>query len=549
MGNANSIPINLSTNNKCLTVNEGNIYEGLQLSANFCNNENNQKFDYNPTTNEIRYGDWCITSGSQIENGHKVELQNCAGTLNQKWQLSNNNILSLDNKMCLILEQNNQVGEVRDCTDTADKFTYNKINPVNNFIPKIIRNNLSIPVGSLPTAQICTLPPHTIIFLGSTGKNIYFLPNTTIQKNGPELRCLGNILKIILGPLTTIIVSYIDTDSIKREIIFKNGSLEHDLIYDMETSFSNDFKNLMSNIIDYHTLNDYQIQIKKIRTLNNIHVDSGSILISNYSGNITSEQIININNFTVPTSNINVNNRETKDYILGPYTVALLDNQYLYNSSSLPLLYESISGINIFRGITNNMIASPLNSGFAIFSVNCDLTGNQSMAIIGNYTANGSNSDIWLRNAVPPSSKYSNPIIHLGINTISSVSLAPYTKVTLFTGDNYSGPYRIIENNSPNQTVFNLCQINFANKTSSVKIDYSGSYIGYGLEASPKITYQYNSYRAACLTPNSNNISNNIRETFETGKSEYKLFWISLIILMIVIIIVLLFMIYKNRKY
>ncbi|AQN68347.1 hypothetical protein [Saudi moumouvirus] len=541
MGNATSIPINLSTNNKCLTVNEDNIYEGLQLSADYCNNENNQKFDYNPTTKEIRYGDWCITSGSEIENGHKAELRNCDGTSSQKWQLSNDYLLSQNDKMCLILEQNNQVGEVHDCSDATNKFTYNKINPVNNYIPKIIRNNLSIPIGSLPTAQISTLPPHTIIFLGSTGKNISFFPNTTIQKNGPELQCLGNILQIIMGPLTTLIVSYIDTDSIKREISFKNGSLEHDLIYDMETSFSNDFKNLMSNIIDYHILNDYEIKIIGTKILNNIHVDSGNILISNYNGNITREQSININNFSVPASNINVNNNETRDYILGPYTAALLSDQYLYNSNNLPLLYQSISGVNISRGITNNMIASPLNSGYAIFSINCDLTGKQSTATIGNYSAIGSNNDIWSRNAVPPSPKYSNPIIHLGINTISSVSLGPYTKVTLYTGNNYSGPYHIIDNNSPNQTLFNLCQRNFANRTSSVRIEYSGSYVGYGLEASPKIIYQYDTYRAVCLTPN----FSNTREAFHVMKNNYNLFWIGLFILIIVIIIIAL-LIYRR---
>nr|URM62210.1 RICIn superfamily protein [Mimivirus sp.] len=186
MGNVNRIPINISTNDKCITVGD-NIYNGLQLESQPCNNESNQIYDYDPITREIKYGDWCITAGTSVP-----ELRDCGGDVNQKWILLNDKIIS-NNNSCLSLDNITPV--LHDCNNSSNKFSYNIVNILSNNSPRIIRNNLSIPVGSIPTCQISILQPKQIVFVNRLGKNIGFTTNTVISKNSPELQCIGDIKK------------------------------------------------------------------------------------------------------------------------------------------------------------------------------------------------------------------------------------------------------------------------------------------------------------------------------------------------------------------
>nr|WBF70749.1 hypothetical protein [Megavirus caiporensis] len=535
MGNANRVPINISSNDKCITVGD-NIYNGLQLESQPCNNESNQIYDHDPTTGEIKYGDWCITARTSVP-----ELRDCTGSDNQKWILSNDKIVS-NNNYCLSLD--NMTPVLHDCNNSSDKFSYNIVNILSNNSPRIIRNNLSIPVGSLPTCQISILRPKQIVFVNELGKNIGFTANTVISKNGPELQCIGNIKKIILGPISTLVVSYLDYDNIKRDIIFKNGTLEHDLIYDLDTSFSSDFKKLIPNVTDYHIINDYSVDINNTQILSNIHVKSGNILISSYSNNSNILSPINYNYFNSPSTNINITNNENRDYILGPFSAALLGDQYLYNSSKLPLLYRGLKGVVVARGITNTMFAAPLNSGYAIFSTDCNFSGSKSMAIIGDYSIKISNHNNWIRNTVVPDSKYANPLIQLGDNSIASVAIGSYTKIILFSEDNYTGNNKIIENNSSNQTTHNLCKDNYSEITSSVKISYSESYVGYGLEPYSGQQYMYQSL--SNCQPNS---QYRVSENYQNYSSNSNKWMSILLILLVVVIIIVIIILLTGKKY
>ncbi|AVG46249.1 hypothetical protein [Acanthamoeba polyphaga mimivirus] len=534
MGNVNRIPINISTNDKCITVGD-NIYNGLQLESQPCNNESNQIYDYDPITREIKYGDWCITAGTSVP-----ELRDCGGDVNQKWILLNDKIIS-NNNSCLSLDNITPV--LHDCNNSSNKFSYNIVNILSNNSPRIIRNNLSIPVGSIPTCQISILQPKQIVFVNRLGKNIGFTTNTVISKNSPELQCIGDIKKIILGPISTLVVSYIDYDNIKRDIIFRNGTLEHDLIYDLDTSLSSDFKKLISNVTDYHIINDYSVNIDNTQILSNVHVESGRILISNYSNNPNSASTININYFNSPSTNINISNNESRDYILGPYSTALLGDQYLYNSGKLPLLYRGLRGVVVARGITNAMFAAPLNSGYAIFSTDCNFSGSKSMAIIGDYSTKISNNNNWIRNTVVPDSKYTNPLTQLGDNSIASVAIGPYTKIILFAKDNYTGNNKIIENNSSNQSTHNLCKDNYSQITSSIRISYSESYVGYGLEPYTGQQYKYQSFVSNCQSSSQYRTLENF-ENYASNSNK----WIYMLLILFVIIIIIVVIVFLTRK-
>ncbi|AZL89339.1 hypothetical protein QKC54_gp0490 [Megavirus baoshan] len=535
MGNVNRIPINISTNDKCITVGD-NIYNGLQLESQPCNNESNQTYDYDPITREIKYGDWCITSGNTVP-----ELRDCGGDVNQKWILLNDKIVSNDN-FCLSLD--NMTPVLHDCNNSSDKFSYNVVNILSNDSARIIRNNLSIPVGSLPTCQISILKPNQVVFVNRLGNNIGFSTNTVINKNSPELQCIGDIKKIILGPISTLVVSYMDFDNTIRDINFRNGTLEHDLIYDLDTSFSSDFKKLISNVIDYHIINDYSVNIYNTQILSDIHIEPGRILISNYSNNPNNISAININYFNYPSTNINITSNETRDYILGPYSAALLGDQYLYNSGKLPLLYRGLKGVIVARGITNTMLAAPLNSGYAIFSTDCNFAGSKSMAIIGDYSIKISNNNNWIRNAVVPDSKYTNPLTQLGDNSIASVAIGPYTKIILFDQDNYTGNNKIIENNSSNQSTHNLCKDNYSRITSSIKISYSESYVGYGLEPYTGQQYIYQSFASICQP----NLQYRTLENFENYTSNSNKWMSLLLIFLVIIIVIIVIFLLTNRK-
>ncbi|XWV24981.1 hypothetical protein QJ856_gp0798 [Tupanvirus deep ocean] len=523
MGNANGIPVNITSNHLCMTVpTQPNdpLNNGTQLVASHCANKSEQEFIYNPSTKELRYGTKCVdVDQSGTTNGTKVQLWSCNGSNAQKWNFGNNVITTeLDNNKCLNIEEpggfsglepsagpsggpNNRAINIHDCNMSSNqKFTRHIVrsNSIQN--PTIINNNIVIPFGSLPVVQLSLLPPHTILLVNSEGKNILMHSPATISNNSKELKCLKSIVKFIIGPLTNVELSYNDYKGDKGTMNFKNGTLEHDFIYDLKISFSQEFKDLINEIIAYNITNVPNISIQKTVQITKHHVQSGTILISKYPSNAAMLESVNIDlrNFQTPTTTINVHQESKMDYILGPYSAARLGYQYLYNSSDTPLLYHGLTGIFIKNGITNVVVASPLNSGYATFNTSCDFNGSTATALIGEYAMDNSITSHWSLARAQAGFEIENPITNIGPNKISGVIVGPYTKVTLYTDPNYGGSNKIFENNSPNEVRYNLCAENFNDMTLSIKIEYAGSYVGYGLISRTQEIYKPNTYEQTC---------------------------------------------------
>ncbi|XWV26229.1 hypothetical protein QJ857_gp0847 [Tupanvirus soda lake] len=527
MGNANGIPVNITSNHLCMTVptvsNEP-LNNGIQLVASPCANKSEQEFSYNPTSKELRYGTKCVdVNQSNTTNGTKVQLWSCNGSNAQKWNFGNNVITSeLDNNKCLNIKesssfsglepslgpsggQDNREINIYDCNMSPNqKFTRHIMQTASSQNPTIINNNIAIPFGSLPVVQLSILPPHTVLLVNTQGKNILINSPTIINNNSKELQCLKSIEKFIIGPLTNVELSYNDYKGDRRTMYFKNGTLEHDFVYDLKISFSKEFKDLINEIIAYNITNIQGISIQKTVQVTKHHVQSGTILISKYPSNAAMLESISIDlrNFQTPTTTINIYSESTMDYILGPYSAARLGNQYLYNSSNMPLLYHGLKGVAIRNGVTNITMASPLNSGYAIFYANCDFNGSMTTALIGEYAIDNNIATHWSLGRVSPGFDTENPITNIGPNKISAVIVGPYTKVTLYKDSNYGGTNKVFENNGPHEVRYNLCVENFNNVTASIKIEYAGSYVGYGLISGTPQFYKPNTYEQTCdITP------------------------------------------------
>nr|QZX43120.2 RICIn superfamily protein [Mimivirus sp.] len=189
------------------------------------------------------------------------------------------------------------------------------------------------------------------------------------------------------------------------------------------------------------------------------------------------------------------------------------------------------------------MFAAPLNSGYAIFSTDCNFSGSKSMAIIGDYSIKISNNNNWIRNTVAPDSKYTNPLIQLGDNSIASVAIGPYTKIILFAKDNYMGNNKIIENNSSNQSTHNLCKDNYSQITSSIRISYSELYVGYGLEPYTGQQYKYQSFVSNCQPSSQYRTLENF-ENYASNSNK----WMSMLLILFIIIIIIVVIVFLTRK-
>ena len=510
MENTNSVPINISGINRCIAIPEHqSVTDGNQIVMENCGGGSNQIFNYDPITKEIKYGNKCVDlEYSNTNNGTKVQLWNCNNTDAQKWNFANGSITTqLNNNKCMNVNDNTHTNNgitINDCNGGANQqFNRNIVKQVPSKIPRIIRNNINIPPGTFPAVQLAVLPPHSAMFVNPQGKNVMVRANgnTVINNNGKELQCIGSINEIVIGPLTIMVINFYDQSGKINQMQFRNGSFEHDFIYNTTFSFSESVKSTINNVASYNISREPNINIKKVMPINQ-NIQSGQFFVSNNaSTSDPKNQIINMNNFVAPNRSLNVTSNTERDYILGPFTLVTISGVNLYNSGSRPLYYNGVTGVSITNGAVSSTIASPLNSGYAVFTANCDFTGTSVTAMIGHYNFSKNLAHDTTENQGAPT----NPVDTIGNDKISGVIVGPYTKVILYADANYTGSTKVFENNSPNEVRYNLCAENFNDLTSSIKIEYAGSYVGYGLVTRTPKYYKPTTFEQSC-GPDQNNL-------------------------------------------
>jgi hypothetical protein len=512
MGNLNSTPVNITAMNKCMTVQDQVIRNGTKLVSSDCTGDANQVFDYDSQTKEIKYGNKCLDLDQlQTANGTHVQLWQCNGGGNQKWNFGNKFVTTqVNTNKCLDIAGGSTANgtpiQIWDCWGGLNQqFMKKVVQGPNTQYPHIIRTGMVIPSGTLPIPQLSILPPHSVLFVNNVGKSILVNANFAIDRNSKEMQCLGNVRKFILAPLTTLRVIYRDGQDTNRQLVFKNDTPEHDLIYDQATSFTQNFKDLINEIIAYDVVHDDPMSIKTTVVLNK-NLPSGNILMSKFgtNTNITDYNKINLLDYVTPSQSTSIAVNSVVDYILGPCTMARIGNVYLYNSGDKPLFYEGLTGIDAIGSSIQTSPAAPLNSGYAIFTLNCDYTGTNALALIGEYstgfsmgTASTQNYS-WTGGALFSNDDSQNPIDTIGRNRISGVIVGPYTKVTLFHDTQFQGLTKVFENNTPNEIRYSLCIENFNDVTTSIKIEYASTYVGFGLISLTQQQYVPMSYDQAC---------------------------------------------------
>lgn len=512
--------VNIKAMNKCITVDNNIIENGTPIVTSNCTNDKKQLFTYDTETHQIKMLNKCLNPiSNNLAPGTLINLWNCTGSKNQEWYVKQNGISngadpnkclavqnsSIQNGVPLVIDNcNNQLNQLFVLSDPNRLFTKN---------PLIIRDNMIIPNGSLPDVQLSTLKPYHVLLSNENGKNILISPGTKLTSSSSAITCLGRISRFILAPFSSIIMKY---QGIK-EIVFTNITPDHDLIYNINTSLTTKLQNELTNISTYW-INSSMItyKINGIIKINNI-VSSGIFLISKYNNNTINfgPNDVNLDNFSPTVLNgtstptiININIDDIKDYIVGPYTlISLGSNLTLYNSSSSPLLYKNLSGIKF--SLTNIIIypAAPLNSGYVNFFNDCKMTSTYVSALVGNYniynnigTASIQNNG-WNQSVYYSDTNSENPLIMFGNKNINGLIIGPYTKVTLYKNSNFQGAMKVLENNTTTEKKYNLCMENFANATSSIAIEFSSSYVGFGIITQKMISYIPNIDGNTCLPP------------------------------------------------
>lgn len=329
---------------------------------------------------------------------------------------------------------------------------------------RIINPNIIIPSGIKPQAQLATLPPHNIALVNSSHKNIILTAQSgTITMNSPEVTCLGNIIKLIIGPLTIVNLTLNSNQNTK----IQNGSFEHDVIIDLLQPFG--MGDIISQISSMYVENYNMYNISGTSTSTQ-PIKTGDILISNST---------TPRNFTTPTPSYNVNSGNSVNFILGPYTIAYVGQNILYNSGHQPLFYTNISGIS---GILHSSIGAPLNSGHAKIFSNCNFNGESIILTRGTYNVGNT---------------------PLNIN-IGSISVGPYTKITLQYNNNNQN--KVFQNNTVIATNYNLCDNSLNSEIVALQIDFSDGYIGLGFTTLDTYNFQPSNYQQTCMPSSTSNL-------------------------------------------
>uniref|UniRef100_A0A6C0LS94 Ricin B lectin domain-containing protein n=1 Tax=viral metagenome TaxID=1070528 RepID=A0A6C0LS94_9ZZZZ len=439
-------PFNIMVLGKCVTVNDDGIY----LSTDVCNKSEYQNFYYDKDDSSIKFQNRCLNV-SNIDDGAIVTIQNCDHSKNQSWKFDINSIkLNLGENKCMDLDN----GDIKiwNCWNGKNqrfiKVPYKF--EIQSNMPKIIRNNMIIPNGALPVPHLSILPNHSLLLINSEQKSILIHGNNIINKNSKEINCLGIIVKFVIAPFTRVIITYQASQSAIKDITFINDTAEHDLIYDYETSFDYKLKDILYQINSYNVSHSSLGSIKSISNIN-YNIKSGIFMISKTEINE------NFDNFSIPSPATMIDARSALDYLLGPYTIVQIGNSFLYNSGSKPLYYKSLMG----PAGTNfkSYIASPLDSGYTKLTSKCGNIGYYDRILLGEYSVEN--------------------------RKISGIVIGPYTRVIFINHNNT--PISAYENNNPTEKKYDLCQKTIDLNISSIIVEFSNKYIGFGLITSHQI--------------------------------------------------------------
>jgi len=512
MGNSHGSPVNIYSKNQCLSVPTTNIQPGMPLVTNYCSNEPEQVFSYDAGTKEITHGSWCLAvDNAAMPDGTWVKLYGCDGSMAQKWNVGQNQITSaLNPSKCMNIGNNYhttlspelvpeppQNVTMFGCNNSPEQnFNLHLIQNGASVGPKIIRKGIVIPDDTIPSVQMSTLATSSLLLINNQGKNILVNSPVVLTVNSPEIKCLGTVEKFVITPLTVVRLEYVDQSGQKQFVDFVNGSLEHDFIYDQKTSFSQKFKDQINTILSYTVTQIITVSRQSIRSIN-LAVKSGVILISKDNQNPSKD--ITLDHFFIPNNTTEIKAHETHDYLLGPFSAAVLGNQVFYNSGPTTLYYGGVTGITVVNGLTQVTSAAPLDSGYVKFYSDCQYRGSETTAYLGQYSYEIGH----VNNSAPPNNlanqqNQQNPIKLMGPNKIASLILGPYTKVILYTSSQYDGRNQLFENNSASEVKYNLCSVHFNNITNSLKIDYAATYVGYGLIYKPPETFEAKTYQETC---------------------------------------------------
>lgn len=519
MGNRQSI--NIKAMNKCLTAKDPIVVDGTPLVMRDCDGEITQEFTYNPRSKEIKYGTRCVGTGEpNLERGSQLRLLRCDGSDNQKWVFHDTSIANeVDPTLCFDVRgsslQSGTPVQLWTCNNQLNQ-QFHQTTPQAPPIamPRILRTELVIPEGTIPSIQQSILPPHMVLFMNNKGKGILIPAGSVINQSSKEIQCLGDVSAFVLGPLSVLRIFYKDEQGISRFLLFKNMSLEHDLIYDFIISFSPHLKNIMKEVQSYEINSTHDALLGTDFTIDGTtkldkNIVSGAFLVSKYTSvpGTRSLRAIDLNQFSPPDYRTIISRNMVKDYIVGPYTMVTLGNINLYNSSDKPLLYRNLQGVHTIYSNIRISPAAPLTAGYVRLHENCNYSGKSITVIIGDYSIDTRFGTSTIHNInIPPDIVHSSedpvhPFSVLEEKKIGSLSVGPYTRITLYQNPDFSGKSKVFENNSYQEINYNLCMYNFDNMTSAFIIEYTDSYVGYGIINRVPIVYRPQSYHSACPPP------------------------------------------------
>jgi hypothetical protein len=377
---------------------------------------------------------------------------------------------SSNNNYCLNVNDD-KILSIENCADKSSQ--YFSIG-LDNKTFGIIRTNLIIPENTLPTAQFTQLFPGTIMLANTENKHIT-INKSELKTDSSEIQCLQNISKLIIGPLTSLSISFPT-----NQITFLNNSLEHDLIYDY--TLLNKTSSLEN--ITFKISKTNLIQMDSAKKVNSITLSliNGECMVTTkpYNNDLTMDSFEDIKKVSLTES-------DKFNILLGPWTMLKIKDVIFYNSSENTLVYQNITNLKLDNPEVN--LASPINSGYAVFSSECNGSNNKVMALLGSYDKVVSNVDSTRTTGISE-----NPLNKLA--SISSIDVGPYTKITMKSDD---GVQKIYDNGSPHSSMFDLCKEGAKKNYDSIKIDLSDSYLGFGLVSLDEIEYGTELTQDDCL--------------------------------------------------
>jgi hypothetical protein len=533
--------INIVSNHKCLTTSKS---KPTYFTMETCDMGSSQNFTYDNDTYSIKQNHKCL----DVDKSNLI-LAPCETSASQQWYFSNGTLRNMT-RTCLGINGDPTINgagvEVTDCNGTINQDFQYLTPQITQAI--ILRASFNFPSNTLPIPKDSVISPYHVV-IGNNDKNILISPGTHLDSNSAEINCLGKILYFLMGPLTSVIIWYIDDQNNTQSLVFHNISLEHCLYVNQDTCFSPDLKKSIRMITAYdinsffNLATDTVYQIKSSFRIQN-HIPYGSIFYT--SGEVSDKPTIYQENTTIDLTNFKpidmttvISSNQVNDYIVGPLTYVIFGNITFYNSYLYPLLYHQVSGVSGLGTKMVRYLASPLYAGYVIFSDSCSYRPLTPPIFIGRYSINpnspGTQSiqNTTTRNLIYYTNENSkNPIILLGDKNINSFTLGPYTSITLHNNATFTGTTISYVNNSHTELTIDLCSQGYTNFVSSLEISFSSGYVGYGIISPPTPPMRILTYKEAC------------KPTIEGFVERKDPIWIFL-----AIIIVLLFLLLLTHKW